>query len=556
MKKKTIRKILALALTSALAVGALAACGSSGSTDAAESTAAEETSAEESTGAASEEAEPAADAAQETASGNTLTCAMAFDGTIGSVTESYSACWSPMRFAISEALTKVSTDGSIVGWLATDWNENEDATEWVFTIRDDAYFSNGTQLTPSLVVDAINYLYDFNDPANGGPDALTPFMVRPASITADDAAGTVTFTFDAPVYNVPGALSNPAFGIIDWAESDTYEIGTGAYAAVSVTEGHSITLAKNEYYYDNVPYDSVEVLALADSSAMTMALQDGSIDVAWNLNSSDLTVLGASGFSCNTAAGARDGFYWVNFDGILGNEAIRKAVLTCIDMQTIDEITVGGSYIYGWTILAPSYAQYGGADMENPYAYDPEAAAKILDDAGITDTDGDGIRELDGENISINVVTNASRQMDIMADAFVPMIQAIGLDAKRTPTEDQVAVCESGEYDLVNWNQIVMQTGDPSNFLYQWDSNSGSTNYGNYDNAEYNALYDQLIQTADSDEAAKIVTQMQQILLDDGAYLLGGYYVFNSVNSQNVTGVVTNGTADYYWITNAIAPAA
>ncbi|MCR5538618.1 MAG: hypothetical protein K6F13_05050 [Lachnospiraceae bacterium] len=537
------RKILALGLAAALAVGSLAACGGSDSGNG---------------GGAADSGSAAADdgAAGAATSGGTLNVAMAFDGTIGTVADSYSSCWSVMRYGISEALTKVASDGSIVGWLASDWSINgDDASEWTFNIRDDVYFSNGTQLTPSLVVDAINYLYDANDPANGGADALTPFMVRPAEITADDAAGTVTFKFDAPVYNVAGALSNPAFGIINWAESEEYEIGTGPYVPVSVTEGHSVSLVRNEYYYEPVPFDEVNLMAMADSSAESYALQDGSVDVAFNLAASDLSILEGAGFNVNIASGARDGFFWINLDSTLGNEVLRKAVLTAVDWQTIDEITVGGSYVYGWTLLAPSYSQYGGASMANPYAYDPAAAEAMLDEAGIVDNDGDGIRELNGENIEINVVTNTSRQMDVLADAMVPMLQDIGIGAVHNLTDDQVEVCASGAYDLVCWNQVVMQTGDPSNFLYQWDSDNTGSNYSRYNNPEYNALYDQLIQTADADEAAGIVQQMQQMLLDDGAYMMAGYYNFNSANSSNVTGVVTNGTADYYWITNDIAPA-
>ena len=537
------RKILALGLAAALAVGSLAACGGSDSGNG---------------GGAADSGSAAGDdgGAAPAASGGTLNVAMATDGTVRSVSDSYSGSWDAMRYGISEALTRVGSDGSIEGWLASDWTTNgDDASEWTFNIRSDVYFSNGTQLTPSLVVDAINYLYDFNDPANGGPDALVSFMIRPTELTADDAAGTVTFKFDTPVMNVAGALSNPAFGIIDWAESEEFEIGTGPYAVDNVTEGHSITLVRNEYYYETVPYDQVDIMAMADSSAEAFALQDGSVDVAFNLSISDLNLLADGGFDTHIASGARDGFFWINLDSTLGNEVLRKAVLTAIDWQTIDEVTVNGSYVYGWTLLAPSYEQYGGASMANPYAYDPAAAEAMLDEAGIVDNDGDGIRELNGENIEINVVTNTSRQMDVLADAMVPMLQEIGIGAVHNLTDDQVGTCTSGAYDLVCWNQVVMQTGDPSNFLYQWDSDNAGANYSRYNNPEYNALYDQLIQTADADEAAGIVQQMQQMLLDDATYMMAGYYNFNSANSSNVTGVVTNGTADYYWITNDIAPA-
>ena len=56
-------------------------------------------------------------------------------------------------------------------------------------------------------------------------------------------------------------------------------------------------------------------------------------------------------------------------------------------------------------------------------------------------------------------------------------------------------------------------------------------------------------------EIGKIISNLQKMLIDDGAIMVNGYYQFNSVNSKRVTGAVCNGTADYYWLTNKIKPA-
>ena len=66
--------------------------------------------------------------------------------------------------------------------------------------------------------------------------------------------------------------------------------------------------------------------------------------------------------------------------------------------------TIGGLYTPGFSVL-PSTRNYDYDKLENPYTYDPEKAKQILDDAGIVDTDGDGIRELDGQNINLRSVS-------------------------------------------------------------------------------------------------------------------------------------------------------
>ena len=49
--------------------------------------------------------------------------------------------------------------------------------------------------------------------------------------------------------------------------------------------------------------------------------------------------------------------------------------------------------------------------------YDPEKAKQILDEAGIVDTDGDGIRELDGQNINLRYISYENRLLNDFSDA-------------------------------------------------------------------------------------------------------------------------------------------
>ena len=533
-----LKKITALLLVSAMTVASMAGCSSKGANTTTSSEANE-------IGAMSDPTH--------------LNVVMTFNVSMATVTESYSACWAPMRHGVSEALTKVANDGKIVPWLAKDWSSSENYTKWVIGIRDDVYFSNGTQMTPTKVAASLNYVYDFNDPAKGGPDALTNFMVRPKEIVADDNAGTVTLTFEKPIANVPGALSNPAFAIMDWEASKDIdfankgEIGTGPYVYDKCIEGHSIELVKNEYYYDDVPFETVTILGMEDSSTASYALQDGSADVGFNLSAADLTLLKEKGFASQVASGARTGFYFINHNGILGNDDLRKAAIMAVDWATIDKVTVGGSYIYGYAPISESYVEYGG-DVNNPLAYNPEAAKELLDKAGIKDTDGDGIRELDGKNIELRLVTNKARQMDVMADAAVPMLKEVGIGATHSLTDDQIKVGESGDYDLINWNQITVQCGDGVNFLRQFVSDSTS-NYGNYNNTEYDSIFAKLSEEFDNDKRNDLVSQLQKILIDDGAAMIAGYYQFNACSAPYIEGAAANGAADYYWLTNAIRPA-
>ena len=53
----------------------------------------------------------------------------------------------------------------------------------------------------------------------------------------------------------------------------------------------------------------------------------------------------------------------------------------------------------------------------------------------------------------------------------------------------------------------------------------------------------------------ELVSQLQKILIDDGAAMIAGYYQFNACSAPYIEGATANGAADYYWLTNAIRPA-
>ena len=129
-------------------------------------------------------------------------------------------------------------------------------------------------------------------------------------------------------------------------------------------------------------------------------------------------------FTVDIASGVRCGFAWMNFDGVLGNKTLRQAILMAIDYDTIcNSRTIGGLYTPGFSVL-PSTLNYDYDKLENPYTYDPEKAKQILDDAGIVDTDGDGIRELDGQNINLRYISYENRLLNDFADAHAQYLRA------------------------------------------------------------------------------------------------------------------------------------
>ena len=142
---------------------------------------------------------------------------------------------------------------------------------------------------------------------------------------------------------------------------------------------------------------------MGDASAKANALKAGQVDLVENItNVADLKSLqDDANFTVDIASGVRCGFSWLNQGGVLANDTLRQAMVMAIDGETIcSSNTIGGLYTAGFSVL-PSTLAYGYDKLTNPYAYNIEGAKKLLDDAGIVDTDGNGIRELDGKDINL-----------------------------------------------------------------------------------------------------------------------------------------------------------
>lgn len=538
--RKSVKKAMALGMSAAMAVGMLAGCGSSSSDS----------------GSTATEAGSTAEAASSTGEKVlTFGCQNYGDGIIDPANQT-NAAWNCTRYGVGECLFKFNDSMEVEGWLADDYTVSDDHLTWTFHIKDGVKFSDGCDVTASAVVASFERLK-----ADGPNGSSTPenYLEYEAELSADDETGTVTIVTKTAYPDLRKNLAYPVMAILDTEHTEDYTraaIGTGPYVASEYKDQVGYTLVKNEYYYEEVPYDKVELLYMTDASAKAMALQSGQIDLTENITTvSDLENLQADdNYTVTIASGVRCGFSYINEAGILGNDALRQAVLMAIDQETICTAVVAGLYTYGYSVL-PSNLAYNYDQLTNPYPYDQEAAAALLDEAGIVDTDGDGIRELDGQNINLNWITYENRCLADFAAAGQQQLAEIGIGAtvNSMSSDDEWNKMVNGEYDLCSSNWTTVGTGDPTEYMANWYGASNS-NYCSYQNDEYDALYAQLLTELDDDARTDIITQLQQILIDDGAVLVHGYYNSSMLHSKNV-GYAAIHTADYYWLTTEITPA-
>lgn len=482
-------------------------------------------------------------------------CQMYGDGLIDPTAQT-NAAWNCMRYGIGEALFKFDDNMETEPWLAAS-AETDDYLTWVIKLKEGIKFSNGDDMDADAVAASLNRMLEEGPNGSSTPEKFVPYETV---ITSNNEEGTVTLVLPEKNYNLKGNLAHPVTEIVNVKATKDWNngvIGTGPYMVETFEDQVGYTMKANPNYYEDVPYETVNIMFMGDASAKAMALRSGQVDLVENItNVSDIQALEADpDFTVDIASGVRCGFAWMNFNGVLKNDSLRKAILMAVDMETICQSnTIGGLYTAGYSVL-PSSLSYGYENLENKYPYDPDAAKKLLDDAGIIDTNSDGIREIDGQNINLKFVSYENRLLNDFADAIALYLAeaGIGVTADYGSSDDQWSKLVAGEYDLNNNNWTTVATGDPTEYMANWYSKS-EANYCGYSSSAYDALYEELLRESDEGKREELLEKMQQVLIDDAVAIVEGYYNSSMIYSKNV-GYAHIRTADYYWLSTEIVPA-
>ena len=250
----------------------------------------------------------------------------------------------------------------------------------------------------------------------------------------------------------------------------------------------------------------------------------------------------------------------LNQKGILKDPKVRAALICGCDRETYNKVLLKGTFMAGKAPVPPSM-DYGFDQLTDPNAYDPERAARLLDEAGWRDSDGDGIREKDGQPLKLDfVIYNSRAELPLYAEAVQADLKKLGFDIQIKNVDynlvDQMGI--KGEYDLLISNITTANTGDPEIYLsWYWKSNFHGENPQNgsgYSNPALDAKFNALAVEFDKSKRRQLIIEIQQIILNDSAALFLGYPQTNIISSTALAGVKMY-PSDYYWVTDLIKPA-
>ena len=454
--------------------------------------------------------------------------------------EAYSG-WSCVRYGVGETLFRFSDEMEPEPWLAESY-EFTDETHCVIELREGVRFSSGRDLDAEAVKECLEDLVAVHERAAED--------LKIASIEAEGT--TLTIETSEPKPALINYLSDPYGAIVDMqaevGEGDS--AGTGPYIATSISDTE-VSLTKNEDYWNGTPQvDELVVRSITDGDTLTAALQSGEVDASYGLpyasyelfEDEDAYTIG----SCDTT---RSFYCQMNCASeIMQDDAVRKAIALGIDKEGFVETLLNGRGVPA--VGAYTEEMAFGDETVVAEVYDPEAAMQVLEDAGWTDSDGDGVREKDGQRLSIRWLTYPGRmELPLLAESAQATLGEIGFDVEVNSTENHIEEREdTSAWDVYASAMVTAPTGDGEYFFTSCCLADSSHNYGGYENEELEELAAQLQEEFDADARADLVSQMQQIILDDHAYVFASHLTMGIVARAGVSGIEPH-PCDYYEIT-------
>jgi peptide/nickel transport system substrate-binding protein len=379
---------------------------------------------------------------------------------------------------------------------------SDDGLEYTFQLREDVTFPNGDPFNADAVVFSLERIAPIN--AAEGENAGFLYTTYASGVEKiDDFTVKVTmvdvfpFTPQLIATNV-WKIHNPNSWSATEAGTENMACGIGPYVMTSFTEGEEAIFEVNESYYGDPPEtDKIIVRYFADSPTMSLALQNGEIDVAWkSLSPADMDSLTRiDGIETKFAGGNEIRF--IVFNATIppyDKPDVRLGLAQLIDREQLTDLGWQGIKVPLYSMIPPGFLghmpTYEGTE-------DVEAGKALLVGAGLTE---DNPLVLD---LWYTPTHYGDTEPDV-ATVLKQQWEASGVVQVELQFLEWSAYREAGRVgelpvSLLGWYPDYL---DPDNYTNVFAHSPASWSGSNYNNPEMDALLD--AQAAELDEATRI----------------------------------------------------
>jgi peptide/nickel transport system substrate-binding protein len=453
------------------------------------------------------------------------------------------------------SLAETDPNGNIIPELAAEIPTIEnggvvfDEETWSMTVtwklREDVYWADGEQVTADDVI----FTWDAIVEAGAWIAAMdyTEYIEK---------VGEFTFTvfyyegYVFPYYPLqfggedffvyPEHYCDAEAGFYEW-NCDDQPLSSGPYILEEWVDDDHLTFVRNpNYFEEGKPYiDQVIVRIVPEEPVKQAMMMEGDADLHyWPAEpASDIYKEPGNGTAYVKSPTER----WVmrlipnlKVKGdretphpFLSDVNVRRALRMAIDVDTIinDIFLSYGVPVWNDFFRPP----FNGCDIPRP-EYDLEGAAALLEEAGWTDTDGDGIRECHGcpnaaegtvMSMEFAIYAEYGETLELTQQFIAESWKAIGVDTELQMIEGAIMWAEAedggteiaGLYEMDMWDDGYPGT-DPADQIWTFYYSESDWNYGWWVNEDMDVWIDEFY-SLDDEYRLEVACEMAAILEDE-----------------------------------------
>ena len=417
--------------------------------------------------------------------------------------------------------------------LATRWEISPDQLTFTFHLRRDVVWHDGVPFSGKDVVATVKKILDprvrslhlrnnFADLADistaPGDDFTVIARQRKPYFLAFRALATL------PIY--PAHLLQAAADLLH-APLHRAPVGTGPFRFEEWKSGDRISFVRNEKYWGRKAYvDRVVYQVVTDPAVGFQLLKQGRFDLYLQLQPQqwlrDLETAGLKG-KVHRVRFFNPNYNWIGWNEerpFFADARVRRALNYAID-------TEGARKTFLFGLDRPTtchfYSESSACDPSlAPRAYDPAMAAKLLDEAGWQDHDGDGIRDKDSVPFRFTFLMNSeSTFLAKLAPYLQQELAKVGVAMEIRKVDWALFTQLVGEHRFdatsLRWgNSDVAQ--DPYEIWHSSQSKDGS-NFVSFKNPQADALIESARATLDDAARNELYRKLGRLLYDEAPYV-------------------------------------
>lgn len=428
---------------------------------------------------------------------------------------------------------------------------SEDGLTVIYKLKSGILWSDGEPLTS----EDIKFTWEAIVDPDSGASTTTGYKDIESIETPDELTAILHFSKPHAAFLslfpfiMPKHYCGEPADMFNW-EYNQKPIGTGPFKMVEWVPGSHVVLERNDLYREEgKPYiDQMIFQFVPNTDTALIMLQSGEADIIYGATIDQVPALRLRDNIVIDAKPSRwvEGL-WLNRsqpdDGIgdaepphpiLGDVRVRQALAYAIDRQRIIDNLLYGLSQPGTSIITTGWARNN--DLE-PWPYDMDAAKQLLDEAGWTDEDGDGIREAhgamyaeDGTKLSLRYQAATGVQLrEQVQQLVVEDAAAVGIELRIDNAASTVVMGsweaggtrKTGNFDIIQYAtgvridpQELMEGFYHSRNIPTAENNGGGYNYSRISDPELDKILEAAGATFDQEERAEYFRQAQEIVVE------------------------------------------